>query len=323
MGSAASLLERRYRISPSRNLITLKGHDGSVNAMTISPDGTFLATASEDTTCRVWNCRSWELQAELRGHTQYVGCVAANNECVITGSADKTLRKWSPLSGNTLLVFTGHSSGVNCVELQDNLVYSASFDKTARQWKVDTGECLRVYRGHTRPVTPLLLVNLPFPDRRIQRRKSITKMLLERTLSSTCNCSIVPSWQYKTLLITGERAGKRYFFALYFIRRGRLRATYVFAGSVDRTARAWAPDHLTSVTTYHGHSSAVTCLAANPRLHELYTGSSDGSARSWDMETGQLLQRFVGHHGSVTCLQVCAKKGSYYNRCTVSFQQFC
>lgn len=204
MGSAVSLLDRSCRTSRSRHSTTLKGHDGSVNAMALSPDGTFLATASEDSTCRVWNCKSLQLQAELRGHTQYVGCVAAGNECVITGSADKTLRKWSPFAGSSLLVFSGHASGVNCVELQGKLMYSTSFDKTARQWNVDTGECLRVYRGHTRPVNPLLLVNLSFPDRRLQRRKSITRMLLERTFSSTCNCSIVPLWQYKTVLITGE-----------------------------------------------------------------------------------------------------------------------
>ena len=223
MGSVASLLDRRYRISPSRNWITLKGHGGSVNAMTISPDGTFLATASEDTTCRVWNCRSWQLQAELRGHTQYVGCVAANNDCVITGSADKTLRKWSPSTGSTLVVFCGHSNGVNCVKMHGNIVYSTSFDKTARQWSVDTGECLRVYRGHTRPVTPLLVVDFTFPDRRIQRRKSIAKMLLERTLSSTCNCSVAPSWQYKTVLITGERADALFLHALLNTRRPNAR----------------------------------------------------------------------------------------------------
>lgn len=83
-------------------------------------------------------------------------------------------------------------------------------------------------------------------------------------------------------------------------------------GSADRTARAWTSDDEVSVAIYKGHNTAVLCLAASSRLHELYTGSSDGTACSWDVETGQLLRVFVGHLAAVNVLQVCLLTGVHY-----------
>jgi hypothetical protein len=54
----------------------LTGHAGPVNAVAFSPDGTTLATTSDDHTARLWNAHTGHPIATLRGHTAIVNDVA-------------------------------------------------------------------------------------------------------------------------------------------------------------------------------------------------------------------------------------------------------
>ena len=260
MGSSGSIFT-------GNNQRILTGHEGSINDMCISPDGSLLATASEDGTCRVWDTQRQTLTAVMTGHSQYVSCIAASDTHVFTGSADKAVRRWNRSTGECESVFTGHQSVVTKIIVHGDFLFSASLDKTVRVWSVSSAQCLHVYREHTRGISTILLANLSTPDRRLGWRKWRSK----NALSS-------PVEEHKFLLITG---------------------------SADNSAKAWTPARASSVVTYTGHGSAVICLDVNAGERQLFTGSSDGTARSWDIETGQPLRMFDGHQGPVICLKVC------------------
>uniref|UniRef100_A0A7S4JFF3 Anaphase-promoting complex subunit 4 WD40 domain-containing protein n=1 Tax=Odontella aurita TaxID=265563 RepID=A0A7S4JFF3_9STRA len=51
------------------------GHRDTVFGLSFSPDGTLLATASQDATVRVWNVRENSLMATLTGHNKNHGCL--------------------------------------------------------------------------------------------------------------------------------------------------------------------------------------------------------------------------------------------------------
>src|SRR5512133_3885038 len=55
------------------DLLTLKGHTGSVVSARFSADGSRILTASFDHTARVWDARTGGLLLTLRGHTGWVG----------------------------------------------------------------------------------------------------------------------------------------------------------------------------------------------------------------------------------------------------------
>lgn len=82
MGSGVSLGRRRARKQPR-----LEGHEGSVNAVSLTSDGGLVVTGSDDCTARVWDAETRELVAEMKGHSQYVNCltITANDEFVVTG----------------------------------------------------------------------------------------------------------------------------------------------------------------------------------------------------------------------------------------------
>ena len=283
MGCGSSLSAcRSIRRGNNSPCAVLKGHEGSINAMAISVDGSLLATASEDSSCRVWDTETYTVLSEMRGHRQYVSCIAMSAEHVVTASADKTIRKWDILSGDCLYTFTGHQSVINNLLIHGNLLFSTSYDKTARQWDLDTGECLKEYIGHTRGVNPLILVDLSLQDMRPARRVSRTRLQrlssMQDSPSGSCTSrSLIHN--HRVLLITG---------------------------SADNTARAWpvATNSLSSTKVYKGHGSGIQCLTAREKHRELYTGSSDGNVRSWDIESGQILKVFDGHHGAIVCMKV-------------------
>src|SRR5262249_498945 len=53
-------------------LLTLRGHTGAVWCVQYSPDGTRLATASNDRTAAIWDAATGKKLLTLRGHSEAV-----------------------------------------------------------------------------------------------------------------------------------------------------------------------------------------------------------------------------------------------------------
>jgi WD40 repeat protein len=55
---------------------TLKGHSGSVNSVSFSPDGRLLASGGGDDTIILWDVKSGEILKRLKGHSGHVTSVS-------------------------------------------------------------------------------------------------------------------------------------------------------------------------------------------------------------------------------------------------------
>ena len=77
------------------------GHTSWVTAVAIAPDGTWLATASDDGTVRIWDAATGQQRATLTGHTDQVRAVAVapDGTWLATASGDQTARIWDPATG--------------------------------------------------------------------------------------------------------------------------------------------------------------------------------------------------------------------------------
>ncbi|KAF2190335.1 WD40 repeat-like protein [Zopfia rhizophila CBS 207.26] len=82
-------------------LQTLEVHSGPVNSVAFSHDSTRLASASDDSTVKIWNVSSGECEQTLEGHIGYVRSVAFSHDSTRLASAsdDRTVKIWNVSSG--------------------------------------------------------------------------------------------------------------------------------------------------------------------------------------------------------------------------------
>ncbi len=83
--------------------MTFTGHGKPVSGVTVSPDGSLLATASGDLTVRLWDAATGEGLRSLRGHTAWVDAVAFSPDGTLLASAGQggdDVRIWGLASGN-------------------------------------------------------------------------------------------------------------------------------------------------------------------------------------------------------------------------------
>ncbi len=128
-------------------LTTVIPYNGSVKAIDFSPDGRHLATASADTTARIWDLETRQQIRHIK-HESDVQAVAfsPNSQYLATASADTTTKMWKVNTGGAVarMVHKGIalSREVRAIAFSPDNKYLAtgSRDATASVWEVTTGK---------------------------------------------------------------------------------------------------------------------------------------------------------------------------------------
>jgi WD40 repeat protein len=95
----------------------LKGHSDGVMNLRWSPNGTRLASASDDKTIRIWNTTTWKVDKVLAGHTLGALDVAwsPDGKTLASGSRDYKVMTWDYDTGKPLSRLTE----ANCIRSVD------------------------------------------------------------------------------------------------------------------------------------------------------------------------------------------------------------
>ena len=119
----------------------LEGHEGHVKGLATNHDGTLIASASADTTIRVWDLKLGGKFTILQGHTDAVNGVAFSPDDTLLASVsgDNTVQLWDVASGQTRAILQGHTEEITCVAFCGNGLATGSWDKTLRLWDIEFG----------------------------------------------------------------------------------------------------------------------------------------------------------------------------------------
>ena len=144
-----------------------EGHTDILNAIDVSNDGKWIATASKDNEARLWKwneeTEDFESFARFQGHAGSVTAISLSKSSdepkfLITGSNDLTIKKWKIPNSQDSVVKTSeftrraHDKDINSIDVapNDEFFATASYDKLAKIWQVETGETVGVLKGHKR-----------------------------------------------------------------------------------------------------------------------------------------------------------------------------
>ena len=327
---------RQFDMTSGAQLLEKKLHDASVTALHWCPPSqdaksAYLATASVDKTCRVWDVSSaFSDCVELQGHSEAVRCVVWTSTLLATGSEDLTIKLWpykpdqykkalqkkAGSDARTLEAFAtlrGHMGPVTSLvyERLRGMLISASQDQSIMMWDVLSQELLSTMHScHKDWVNSLALSDLS-PYYLFSGSSDFTLKLWDLKDSS------------EKTLFTGHSSAVTHVDCVHGC---------LVSAAVDGTVKVWTHKGV-EVTTLHCHKQRVNaCLLHIPEASRepsgswadmmedtdelsptkrrvlkevlVVTASDDGTVSVWRPFVSHNISTLIGHAHEVTGIAI-------------------
>jgi WD40 repeat protein len=302
--------------------LTLSGHTDWLQTLAFSPDGTLLATASNDHTAKVWDLATGREQFTLSGHSDIVATVEfrPDGTQLATGGWDWTTKIWDLSSGQEVLslpswittyvpdgsqmvtttldgppVILDANSGQELLRLSDppgsgllkftedyKKVFKGSYDGKLILWDLTTDQEILSFPAHVTTINDVAV----HPD---------GIHVATASFDGTAKIwDISPQGNREWLTISGVTGLRP---KVAYSPDGTRLAT----SGTDNSAVIWDAQTGKELVTMPGHIDVLYDIAFSPDGSRLATCSRDSTVRIWNSTTGKELLRLSkeGHGDGV------------------------
>jgi len=288
--------------SPMQGFIfsTYRRHSSVVHAVAWSPDGKYIASASDDQTVQVWNAKTGR---KVYIHRDYAGIVYAvawspDGKRIASANHNHTVQVWPIVLDEGIKAFAnrwlktlglvtstqrGHTGEVHVVIWSPDGQYLASSgnDHTVQVWDAATGDSFSTYGGHSDTVYALAWS---------PNGKRIASGGNDHTLRV---CDVTSGRKVFT-----KRNHSNIVLGVAWSPDGR----YIASGGSDHKVRIWDAASGGNVLTYRGHSDTVHAVAWSPDGKHIASGSGDQTVQVWEALTGHNAFTHRGHTDRVNAV---------------------
>jgi WD40 repeat protein len=307
------------------NDFTCYGHSMQVRSVAYSPDGTRIATGSDDSTIKLWDADNGQEICTLSPNQGSVFEVvfSPDGKRIASAGSDNTIKIQDVQSGNLIATLKGHDNYIKAMAFSRDgkQLVSIGIDATVKRWDSDKWQVVSTFRiGES-------VENVAFsPDgtrlvscvnhgihlwdattgQELARRDNAVAWAQSVAFSpdgmkiAAAGYGVVTLWNVELTqkLWTGD--GKMGW--VHDLRFSPDGARIASTGEIDILLGVWDVGSGLQITPLVGHAGQVAGVAFSPDGTRLASVSADKTLRLWDARTGEKTMSIRAHSTKVQSL---------------------
>lgn len=263
-------------------LLSFRGHSDYVNSVSWSPDGTMLASGSQDKKIFLWNVSTGKESRSI--HVDSVRGIRVRwspDGKILASTGNRNVHLWNPATGKKIRTLTPSTQdGVNqfsadCLDWSPDSksLASGGSDSTIRIWDCKSGQQIRSMSGHRDDVYGLSWSK----DGNTLASASADKTIRLWNVASGKVLHVLEGHMDTVTRVCWSPDGQ----------------TLASIG-YDRTVRLWDPVLGKEIHPSSGHGAGVSSVSWSPDGTMIATGSGDKTVRLWSTTSGKELRVLTG-----------------------------
>ena len=319
-----------YDAHTGNELALLTGHTGKVRSVGFSPDGSTIASGSEDNTVVLWDAITREPKHVLIGHENIVTSVvfSPNGSILASGSFDGYVRLWDVTTGGLKNITPESRSSITQIVFNpggDTIAGSTLTDNVVHLWDAATGKLKTTLEIDSQFAVDVAFslngekIAINSSDHSIhfwdvstrqcegtlyRHRTNIMDIVFSpdgNTFASICFDGTLRLWDYNEEFLRKLRIGRNQPKATFKIERmRRLGWMHVLFGPDSRTIACAGEDGTLLIldantgmqkTSILGHTNRVSSIAFSPDGSRIASGRGQ-QVLLWDVNTTEIVTTF-------------------------------